>query len=291
MFDIAIVKNEIARIGALTCVIASLFIVMQRSVWAENVPQSLDDGFRLMYNMDFAAAHKAFESWEAAYPEDPIGAASNAAAYLFSEFERLRILDIDLFVDNHRLEDLGKLKPDPQIKQAFEVEIGKATQLASKILAEFPEDRDALFARVLSDGLRGDYAVLIEKRKSTGLDLLKSSRAFAEKLIAIDPSYHDAYLAVGIENYLLGLRSAPMRWMLRLSGAQTDKDKGIENLRVTANKGRFLAPYARLLLAIVALRDQDRAAAVKLLSDLAREFPQNRLYRIELARWNSFEGK
>src|SRR5262245_20348318 len=150
---------------------------------------------------------------------------------------------------------------------------------------------DSLFARVLSDGLRGDYAVLIERRKSTGLDLLKSSRAFAEKLIAIDPSYNDAYLAIGIENYLLGLRSAPMRWMLRLSGAQTDKDKGIENLRVTADKGRFLAPYARLLLAIVALRNQDRAAAVKLLSDLAREFPQNRLYRIELARWNSFEGK
>ena len=77
-----------------------------------------------------------------------------------------------------------------------------------------------------------------------------------------------------------------MRWMLRLSGAETDKDKGIENLRITAEKGRYLAPYARLLLAIVALRDQDRTGAVKLLSDLAREFPQNRLYRIELARWN-----
>jgi hypothetical protein len=291
MFNTAIVKKLIARKSALACGFAGLLIVTQSSAWAEKAPESLDNGYRQMYNMDFAAAHKTFEAWQAVHPDDPIGAASNAAAYLFSEFERLRILDIDLFTESRRLEDLGKLKPDPKIKVAFEDELAKATQIATKILAESPEDGNALFARLLTDGLRGDYAVLIEKRKTTGLELLKSSRAFAEKLIAIDPSYHDAYLAVGIENYLLGLRSAPMRWMLRLSGAETDKEKGIENLRITAEKGRYLAPYARLLLAIVALRDQDRTAAVKLLTDLAREFPQNRLYRIELARWNSSERK
>lgn len=72
--------------------------------------------------------------------------------------------------------------------------------------------------------------------------------------------------------------------MLRLSGAQTNKDKGIEYLKVTAEKGRYLGPYARLLLAIAALRDEDRTTAKKLLSDLAKEFPHNRLYQIELAR-------
>ena len=67
-------------------------------------------------------------------------------------------------------------------------------------------------------------------------------------------------------------------------GAQTDKDKGIANIQITANKGKYLAPYARLLLVIDRLREKDRTTARKLLEDLARDFPQNRLYKIELAR-------
>jgi hypothetical protein len=288
MFDIAIkLRNLIAGKGVLACGFASLLILTPWSIARGNAPASLDDGFRQMYNMDFPGAHKTFDAWKELHPDDPLGAASSAAAYLFSEFERLRILDIDLFADDRRLEHLGKLRPDPKIKAAFDSELGQANNIAVKILDQTPDDRNALFARVLVDGLRADYAALIDKQKGLGLSLLKSSREFAERLIAIDPSYHDAYIAVGLENYLLGLRSAPMRWMLRLSGAQVNKDKGLENLKITADKGRYLAPYARLLLAIAALRNQDRGRAVKLLADLAREFPQNRLYRIELARYSS----
>jgi len=179
---------------------------------------------------------------------------------------------------------VAQILPDPLIKAAFESQLSKADEIAEKILAQTSDDRNALFAKVLSDGLRADYKALVEKRMRDGLGFLKLSRTTAEKLISIDPAYHDAYLALGIENYVLGIRSAPTRWMLRLSGAQTSKDKGVANLKITAEKGRYLAPYARVLLAIAALRDQEVGTARKLLTELAREFPQNRLYYIELAR-------
>ena len=63
-----------------------------------------------------------------------------------------------------------------------------------------------------------------------------------------------------------------------MGGAQTDRDRGIENLRLTAEKGNYLSPYARLLLAVAALRNKDRTAARDILTKLATEFPQNRLY-------------
>jgi len=100
----------------------------------------------------------------------------------------------------------------------------------------------------------------------------------------MDPSYYDAYLAIGVENYLLGTTVAPVRWFLRMGGAETNKDQGIANLKLTADKGHYLAPYARLLLAVAALRDKDRATARNLLAGLSREFPQNSLYQKELAR-------
>jgi hypothetical protein len=42
-----------------------------------------------------------------------------------------------------------------------------------------------------------------------------------------------------------------------MTGAQTDKSEGLQRLRLTADKGRYLAPFARLLLAVAALRDKD----------------------------------
>jgi hypothetical protein len=248
---------------------------------------SLEDGFREMYNLNFAAAHKTFECWQQLHPEDPLGPAANAAAYLFGEFERMHILELDLFTETKKLEALDKLSPDPSIKASFDGELAKADGLTKKILADDSKDRDALFAKMLTDGLRGDYAALVQRQKSAGLSYLKSSRSTAEKLIAIDPTYSDAYLALGIENYVLGMKSAPTRFMLRLTGAQTNKDKGIANLKITADKGRYLAPYARLLLAIAALRDQDNTTAIKLLGGLAHDFPQNHLYQTELARLRS----
>ena len=113
---------------------------------------------------------------------------------------------------------------------------------------------------------------------------MKTSRATAEQLLQIEPAYYDAYLAVGVENYLLSLKPAPVRWFLQMNGAETDRARGIENLRLTAEKGHYLCPYARLLLAVAALRNKDRAQARDILSKLASEFPHNRLYSEELAR-------
>src|SRR6185437_11446603 len=136
----------------------------------------------------------------------------------------------------------------------------------------------------MANGLRGDYTAMIEKRNLASLTYVKNARNLAEKLLAEDPTYYDAYLAIGVENYLLGINPAPVRWLLKLDGAQTDKQEGIEKLRLTASKGQYLAPYARLLLSVAALRAHDLGTARRLLGDLAREYPQNDLYKKELAR-------
>jgi hypothetical protein len=236
-----------------------------------------------MYNLDFQGAHKSFQLYEQAHPQDPLGPVSNAAAYLFSEFARLHILEMELFTDDHRFGDREKPSPDPAVYAAFDKELNAANEIADGLLARSYQS-DALFAKVLAAGLRGDYLALIEKRNLAGLSYMKAGRTLAEQLISHDPTYYDAYLAIGIENYLLGVTAAPVRWILRMTGAETDKDLGIANLELTADKGHYLAPYARLLLAVAALRNQDRTTARSLLASLSREFPQNDLYQRELIR-------
>jgi len=264
----------------------AIFLAPRPAAGADSIgyPPTLETGFRQMYNLDFAGAHTIFQSWEASHPDDPVGPVSNAAAYLFSEFNRLHILESELFIDNERFAKREKQVPDPQVRAAFDRELAKGDEIAGRILSSSPQDANAMFAKVMASGLRGDYAAMIEKRNMAGLGYLKAGRLLAQKLLALDPSYYDAYLAIGIENYLLGLNSAPVRWFLRIGGAETNKQDGIAKLRITAEKGHYLAPYARLLLAVAALRDRDRETASRLLSGLADEFPQNPLYRKELAR-------
>jgi len=275
-----------ARHGVLALLLACIAALTAPAKAADAIvpPAALETGFRQMYNLDFDGAHNTFTLWEASHPDDALGPASNAAAYLFAEFARLHILESELFTDDQRFAKREKQAPDPQARAAFDRELAKSDQISGRILSSSPQDTKALLAQVMSNGLRGDYAAMIEKRNLAGLSYMKTGRVLAQKLLATDPNCYDAYLAVGVENYLLGANAAPIRWLLRLGGAETNKEEGIAKLRLTAEKGHYLAPYARLLLAVAALRDHDRETARRLLNGLAEEFPQNQLYRRELAR-------
>jgi len=242
----------------------------------------IDHGYRQMYDLDFSEAHKTFGQWEREHPDDPLGFVSNAAAYLFAEFDRLNILHSEFFVNNSIFSRRPKVTPDREVRLAFDQELEKSAGLSDKILKQTPEDADALFAKILTLGLRADYEALIERRDFDALKVIKNSRATAEKLLTIQPNYYDAYLAIGVENYLFSLKPAPVRWLLQAGGAETDRDRGVEDLRLTAEKGRYLNPYARLLLAVAALRNKDVPQAREILSSLAHEFPHNRLYAQEL---------
>ena len=260
---------------------ASGFAQVASQAWQQ---PALERGFREMYNLDFRGAHQTFHVYQQQDPDDPLGYVADGAAYLFSEFNRLHILESDLFTNDTRFDGRAVETPDPAVKTSFETVLAHADQLVDKTLTKSPNNANALFARVLSNGLRSDYAAMIEKRNLASLSYMKVSRSAAQQLLTIEPTCYDAYLAIGVENYMLGSVPAPIRWLLHATGSETDKEAGIKRLRLTAEKGYYLAPFARLLLAVAALRDKDTKTARTLLAGLATEFPRNQLYSKELAR-------
>jgi hypothetical protein len=166
----------------------------------------------------------------------------------------------------------------------FDREIQRGDSLADSALQARAGDTNALFAKSLSFGLRADFASLIEKRDMAALSFTKEGRVYADKLTAADPKAYDAFLGPGIENYLLSLKPAPLRILLRMTGSLVDREKGIKQLRLTAQFGHYLEPFAKLLLAVAAIRDSNRARARELLSELHNRFPNNQLYLRELNR-------
>ncbi len=269
-----------------SCVLALCLVAFQSPIPPEDgaaAMPTLETGYYEMYDLQFNEAHRTFHAWEQLHPADPLAVSSDAAAYLFAEFDRLGVLQSEFFTDDTQFRKNGKLVPDPVARRKFEAALDRSDQLADAVLARSPNDPNALFAKALNLGLRSDYVGLIDKKYFASLGYMKSADGWADKVLAADPKYYDAYLATGVENYMLSLNAAPVRWLLRIYGAQTDREKGLARLRVTAEKGHYLLPFARLLLAVAALRDKDKARARELLAGLAHDFPHNELYVRELS--------
>jgi hypothetical protein len=251
---------------------------------AYSITDELERGYGNMYNLDFVAAHDSFHIWMAQHPEAPIGPVSDAAAYLFAEFDRLGVLDIELFSDDERFQNRTRPAPNPAMRKLFDERTSQAELLAVRGLAKNPNDAELLYARALLCGLRSDYAALIDKSNFTALGWTKQAAKYAAEALRLKPDLYDAHLATGVENYMLSLKPAPVRWFIGLAGASSDKQLGIRELRITAEHGHYLAPFARLMLAVAELRDGNKDTARSLLSGLAREFPNNTLYRRQMLR-------
>ena len=262
------------------------------AAWAEDivrvpVASPLEHGFTGLYNLDFAGAQKDFSAWQQQHPDDPVGPVSEAAGLLFSEFNRLGVLEAQFYENDDAFASRSKLTPDPGVRDRFQSAIGRAQKLAKARLSKDPKDRDALFAMTLSAGLQADYAALIEKRNLASLRFTKEASASAQQLLAICHDCYDALVATGFSKYIVGSMAAPVRWILRLGGLPSDKQGGISDLQTTADHGHYLAPFARILLAIAYVREKDKPHAVQLLTGLQHDFPGNSLFPREIARLQS----
>ncbi|MGC1450468.1 MAG: hypothetical protein WA830_10560 [Candidatus Sulfotelmatobacter sp.] len=243
----------------------------------------LDRGFSGLYNLDFAGAQKDFAAWQQQHPDDPVGPVSEAAGFLFSEFDRLGVLEAQFYENDAAFASRPKQTPDPDLRRRFRAAIERAENLAQARLAKDPEDPDALFAQTLGYGLQADYAALIEKRNLASLHFTKEASASAQELLAVCHDCYDALLATGFSKYVIGSTAAPVRWILRMEGLPADKQGGMAELRTTAVYGHYLAPFARILLAIAYVREKDNPRALQLLTGLQREFPGNTLFPREIA--------
>ncbi len=244
----------------------------------------LDLGYYDMYDVNFKAAHQVFGQILAKQPDNSLAAVSDAAAYLFDEFDRLHIIDVELFADQSKFDSRGRKTPDPAVRKAFDERTDLADRLADAELQKNPKDAQALYVKTLAEGLRSDYALMIDGKDLTALNDTKVASSYSHQALAIDPKMYDAYLASGVENYMLSLKPAPLRWLMNLTGAQTSREEGVRLLKITASEGHYLAPFAKMMLAVAAIRDGNPQQARQILQALEQQFPGNSLYERQLAR-------
>jgi hypothetical protein len=254
-----------------------------RSPAFTKVPE-LASGFHLLYIQNFAEGREKFADWESQHPDEPFVQVAVAASYLFEEFYRQDVLSSDFFLNEKKFLNGIDGKPDPGRMKSFQEAIQHARKLARQRLEKNAKDPEALFALALSAGMESDAAMILKKQHLEALKRLKEANEHARQLLAQQPDANDAYVALGAANYIIGSLSGGARFMLRFGGIHGDKKLGMEQLGKTIENGRYLQPFAKILLALAARREKQNPLAQKLFHELSEEFPESALYAAEYAK-------
>jgi hypothetical protein len=168
--------------------------------------------------------------------------------------------------------------------KSFQDALDQARKLAKERLAKNARDPEAFFALTLAAGMESNADLMLKKQHLESLKRLKEANEHAKQLLAEQPDANDAYVALGSANYIIGSLSGGARFMLWFGGIHGDKKLGMQQLEKTIENGRYLQPFAKILLALAARREKQNPLAQKLFLELSEEFPESALYAAEYAK-------
>ncbi len=245
---------------------------------------SLDAALRRLYSFDFRGSSEKLAEYTSANAADPLGHALRASGLLFEELNRMNLLGREFITDNEKIEKKDRPQSDTGARRRFAEAVAETRARAGAALEKDPRDRNALLALCIAVGAERDYAALVEKRMRASMEYVKESQGFALRLLKVDPSAYDAYVTTGFSEYLLGSLPFFLKWFVKVDGAQGNKEAGLKQLESAAERGRYLKPFAQLLLANFYLREKKPEQTRKWLRELAREYPENKLFQAELAK-------
>jgi len=249
---------------------------------------AIDHAFSRIYNLDFSGSFALLDEHARQDPEDPLTPAVRAVTLLFMELQRLHVLESRFFLNDDNMVD-GSTHPvaDPSVKKRLDEYLAEARRRAQARLARSPGDVDGLVTMCLAVGVELDYVAFVERKTWRTVRLARDAARYASALLAKDPPVYDAYLTFGSLEYVVGSLPFFVRWFVHYDGVKGDKRRGIEQLKLVAKQGRYYGPFARILLAVVSLREKKLADAETLLAGLATEFPANAVFQKELAQVRS----
>lgn len=249
-----------------------------------SVEDKLAQSYRAMYDLRFQEAFKAADEAKAVAQDDPLPYVAQAWVAFFRELDRLHALRSEVFTTDDGFNARDSYAWDATNKKIFDSALENAEKLAQDRLGRDPKDPRALLALSLSNGLHGDDLGIFTKRDLKAISYIKAATGYSEKLLALVPDSYDAYVATGMGKYIVGRKSAPVRWVLRLGGIKGDEQEGMKELALAAERARYLAPFARILVAFEDVRRNNPAEARKKLEQLHQQFPNNPLFLDELTK-------
>lgn len=170
--------------------------------------------------------------------------------------------------------------PPADLADGFKAYTSKAIALAEARVRANKRDVDAMYDLGAALGLQASYVATIEGRVGAAFSAARRAYNLHEDVLERDPRRLDAGLIVGTYRYVVSALSLPARWAAYIVGFGGGKERGIQLI-----EGAMRHPETQIdssfALVLIYNRERRYADALRILSDLQRRFPRNRLLWLE----------
>ena len=247
-------------------------------------------GMEHLYNLEYDQAIADYEQAVARDPENVRFLNLLANAYLFRELYRLGLLDGNLYSSSNPFLKSKKPKKDAEQIKLARTTLSQVRKLCEARLKDNPEDTEALYALGVVHSMEATIAFTLDKKYMSALRSGTKANRLHEKVLRIDPEFHDAKLITGVYQYVVGSLPWGVKLLAFFIGHRGDKARGTQLVKEAMLKGPLVGTDATVLLVLGYDREKQYPYARQLLEKLLEFYPRNYLYQLEIGRSFQREG-
>ncbi|HEX4036615.1 MAG TPA: hypothetical protein VHX37_01040 [Acidobacteriaceae bacterium] len=248
------------------------------------------EAFQKFYEMDYANALPMFEAIQREHPTDPLATGYVLDTALFSELNRLDLLDTTFYANDGFLTTKRGVVEDPKVRDRIKSLGGEAIDQANAELRTNPNNVDALFARGWARSLLAVYSGLVERSFSSGLRQALGARSDCDRVLQLDPRYTDAELVVGVDEYLVGALPLAFKIVIGFVGIHGTKGEGLALLHDDAEHGVLTRVEASTAMMLFLRREGRYQEAIQITRAMADAYPHDYLFHLEEANLEKDAG-
>ena len=267
-----------------------LILVLAGAVFGQTATNSvarLDalraEGYEALYNLDYEGARRHFQKMIELAPDHPAGPQSMAASLWIQQLNESWELKATLYSDKAYTDSKSKPKVDQKQVDEFRRWTRRAKQLSEARLKKNARDVEALYFLGAAEGLEAAYAAGVERKYMAALRTGSSAVNRHKKVLELSPEFYDAELTIGLQNYVIGSLSLPLKLLAKTAGVSGSKKRGLKELERVASEGHWARDVARVLLMDLYKREKRWNDAIATARSLSDKYPRNYLFKLQLA--------
>jgi tetratricopeptide (TPR) repeat protein len=254
---------------------------------AQPLPQNLEplckEGFGSLYQMDYATAKRQFEQMIKSDSKHPAGYVYLASAIWLEHLATLRRAHTRLYNRGNAFFRQKNDAVDPVVDRLFHQTMQKGIVRAQLRLRADKNDLAGLYYLGTAYGSIAGYESTVKRAFLSSLRNGTEAVEMHKKVIKSHPQFVDAYLSLGMYNYVVGTLPAGVKVLMMLGGVRGSKQEGLKQLEKVVKHGNLARDEAAVILVVLYDREGRYQDAQKLLAGLVEKYPRNPIFRFESA--------
>lgn len=248
-------------------------------------------GYAANYNLNYVTARTNFEEIRKRWPQHPAGDLYVANIIWLEHLYKLRRLQTGLYQNESFYAGFEGSKEEGETGDSVEAKVDRdfrtlMTSAKTKALTLVNANRNDAHAKYY---LGAVYSVLAAYEASTARKFWSALRNGSkgidahQQVLKLKPDYYDAYLSVGLYDYIIGNLPFPVKALIAMGGVRGNKERGIKQLNSIIEHNAENADDARVMLIGIYQNENKPEEALTILQDFTSRYPNNFLFRLEFA--------